>query len=72
MTTVLDYIASKLVGKRFDASAPEHSIFHAYEVTGIGLDGKIEIKYLDEDMPTFDRIDWKQFLQHKILVTERK
>jgi len=65
MVTGSDYISKKLVGQRFDGTKPEHSISHAYEIVGIGLDGKIEIKYLDEDMPTFERIEWAEFLKHK-------
>lgn len=71
MTTGLDYLSKKLIGQKFDGTKIEHGISHAYEIVGIGCDGMINIKYLDEDMPTFDRINLEDFFQHRILV-ERK
>ncbi|MFH1710773.1 MAG: hypothetical protein ABH840_00510 [Nanoarchaeota archaeon] len=67
MTSGREYIRERLIGQKFDGTQPENSISHAYEIKGVGLDGKIEIKYLDEDMPHFDRIEWQEFLKHKRL-----
>jgi len=63
--TVADYLLkSDIKGRIFDGTLPNHLISRAYEVLGIGIDGMLEVSYVNEGLPNFDRLQLSECLTH--------